>query len=231
MNKDIHVTLAGNSEEYLNFLNFDFFVTTDKIWPDTNLLFLTGGTDISPSIYQEEISDYTQLPDARRDAEEVRLVKKAVKNNIPIIGICRGAQLLTALAGGILIQHVDNHSVFGTHSMNTNDGNEFEVSSDHHQMMYPFGYINKEDYEIIGWSKYNRSDVYFKGKKNIIKELPKDFVEPEIVYYKKLNALAIQPHPEWQLHDDNHKPFILWLNNLIKTKLLGTLLNEKVNEI
>lgn len=50
-----------------------------------------GGTDINPELYGEKPSPYTQIPDKYRDNIETQQALYCIKNNIPIIGICRGA--------------------------------------------------------------------------------------------------------------------------------------------
>lgn len=62
-------------------------------------------------------------------------------------------------------------------------------------MLYPFD-MNPKDYELLAYSEYFQSKTYLNGNNEEI-ELPKDFLEPEIVYYKNTNALCIQGHPEW----------------------------------
>lgn len=222
MKKDFHVTLAGRAERYLNIFEDyrDIFVTNDIITDETDLLFLTGGTDVGPNLYGKIRNKKTDYPDVARDLKEKNLVETAIKKNIPIIGVCRGSQFLTVMAGGELIQHCDNHAIYGTHSILTNDDREFDITSTHHQMMYPFN-LNKEDYEIVAKSKYNRSSLYeFEISLNNKDDMPDDFVEPEIVYYPKINALAIQGHPEFLVGDPEHKPLIDYINELVETKLL-----------
>ena len=62
-------------------------------------------------------------------------------------------------------------------------------------MIYPFD-LNEKDYELIAYSEYFQSNTYLNGDNEEI-ELSNNFLEPEIVYYKKTNALCIQGHPEW----------------------------------
>ena len=100
---------------------------------------------------------------------------------------------MTVLSGGRLIQHVEGHG--RDHSMILNNRLSYKITSSHHQMLYPFD-LNKKDYELIAYSEYFQSKTYLNGNNEEI-ELSKDFLEPEIVYYKNTNALCIQGHPEW----------------------------------
>jgi putative glutamine amidotransferase len=69
-------------------------------------ILLAGGTDIAPQRYhQEPVSGTAQKPDQSRDAFELKLVREARTRDIPVLGICRGVQLLNIAYGGTLDQH------------------------------------------------------------------------------------------------------------------------------
>lgn len=72
-------------------------------------LILAGGQNVAPEFYGEvetiESVDYNR----ERDAFEIALVNEAIKQNKPIIGVCRGMQLVNVALGGTLNQHTPNH--------------------------------------------------------------------------------------------------------------------------
>jgi len=165
--------------------------------PYINLLFFTGGADVNPKMYGEKIGKYTQI-NAPRDMMCEEIFIKYY--HTPKLGICRGSQILTVLNGGKLIQHVSQHAIGGTHKIDVhfegnNNPSSFNITSTHHQMMYPFD-LNNKSYKILGWSSVSLSNTYLNGDNKEIK-LPAKFVEPEIVYYPKGRSLAIQGHPEF----------------------------------
>ena len=65
---------------------------------------LTGGHDLSPSLYGEEPLAECGLPAGERDRLEPALLKLARQENKPVFGICRGLQLINAVLGGTLYQ-------------------------------------------------------------------------------------------------------------------------------
>ena len=69
-------------------------------------LLLTGGGDVSPSCYGATLEPETAGVDDERDASELALVRACQERNLPILGICRGAQLLNVAFGGTLHQHL-----------------------------------------------------------------------------------------------------------------------------
>lgn len=96
------------------------------------------------------------------------------------------------MAGGKLVQDQRNP---GTHLMKIEGSNsEILVTSTHHQAQYPFNLSESEDYKIIGWTE----GLVGKRKNGYDEDLtaPK---ECEVVIYPKINALAIQPHPEYMI--------------------------------
>lgn len=167
-------------------------------------ILLWGGEDLHPSYYGENAhrsSDKYGVSPSPRDVQEWKAMVYAKAHQIPIIGVCRGAQFLCAFAGGRVIQDVSGHNR-GTHPVTCVIRDEvvveYKTSSAHHQMMYPFDV----DHEMLAWTS-SRSDYYdgfpshdMTGK-----------VDPEVVYFPKIRGLAIQGHPEWMQEDDL---FVQW---------------------
>jgi putative glutamine amidotransferase len=68
-------------------------------------LIISGGNDIGPELYGGEEAPKARI-DPQRDALEVQWIDKALNWGVPLLGICRGAQLINAVAGGSLHQDV-----------------------------------------------------------------------------------------------------------------------------
>lgn len=178
---------------------------------DAELAIFPGGADINPALYGAQPNPRTSWWDSVDDmqiAEYNALPKECIK-----FGICRGLQLLCALSGGQLIQDVTNH-VGGSHNIVTIEGINMQITSCHHQMIYPYN-LNKEDYQILAWSDPARSAHYF-GETNENIVLPDNFVEVEMCWFPKTNCLGVQGHPEWM---STRSPLVRYLNDLILEKL------------
>lgn len=169
-------------------------------------LVLWGGTDVGSSYYKEERSRYAQHPDINRDRGEFAYVAKAAKDDVPVVGVCRGAQLLCVFNEGSLHQHTKPHTQ--THSLVTYDGHEFpHVQAGHHQIMRPKG-----RHIVLAWNPspvriYNEDDSFYE-----------EVDTPEVVWFPEFQHLAIQPHPEWSTPND---PFVQWINQIMKKKGIG----------
>lgn len=69
-------------------------------------LVITGGKDVAPEIYGHDPHPATDDPARDRDAWELALLNAALRRDIPVLGICRGAQVLNVALGGTLHQHL-----------------------------------------------------------------------------------------------------------------------------
>ena len=76
-------------------------------------LVLAGGTDIDPAFYGQEAHANTTDTVPERDAFEIALARAAIERDMPLLGICRGMQLLNVACGGTLLQHLPER--FGHH--------------------------------------------------------------------------------------------------------------------
>ena len=112
---------------------------------------LAGGADIDPATYDESMHPATAGVRSDRDGAELPLAKAALARDMPVLGICRGAQILNVARGGTLVQHLpdvvghENHrpepGTYGVHKVRTADGSRIAgaigvsgiVRSYHHQ--------------------------------------------------------------------------------------------------
>ncbi|MEU6487160.1 gamma-glutamyl-gamma-aminobutyrate hydrolase family protein [Streptomyces sp. NPDC046887] len=73
-------------------------------------LVVAGGADVEPVHYGAEPDPRTGPPARERDAWELALIEAALSTSTPLLGICRGMQLLNIHLGGTLVQHLDGHT-------------------------------------------------------------------------------------------------------------------------
>lgn len=169
--------------------------------PKNSVLLIWGGEDIHPSLYNRENfgSSVGKFP-SHRDLCEWEHIKLATQTKIPIIGICRGAQLACAFAGGLIAQDVQGHAG-QDHEIETYDNQRMETSSLHHQMMFPY----PTEHLMIAWAVTKRSS-YYKGL--LLEETKRMTVEPEIVWFPKIRCLALQGHPEFMETETEYNQYV-----------------------
>lgn len=79
----------------------------DAVLRNLNAVMLIGGLDYCPSKYGEEASELVEVCDRQREEFDFRLIDRALHNtDLPILGICAGAQLLNISLGGSLVQDI-----------------------------------------------------------------------------------------------------------------------------
>ena len=77
-----------------------------RLMDSLDALVITGGYDLDPAHYDQEPHPATDAPRTDRDAWELALLRGALDRGLPVLGICRGAQLLNVAFGGTLHQHL-----------------------------------------------------------------------------------------------------------------------------
>jgi putative glutamine amidotransferase len=119
-------------------------------------LILTGGGDIDPGRYGEEAHPRTHRVSEPRDAAEMELLGAALDAALPVLGICRGMQLLNVTRGGTLCQHLPEEAghaavpgAFGSHPVRIapgtrlasilGEGDGLHVPAAHHQAVDKLG--------------------------------------------------------------------------------------------
>lgn len=69
-------------------------------------LLVAGGSDLDPSTYGAERDRHTGETNLERDLFEISLARRAVERDMPVLGVCRGMQVLNVAFGGTLVQHL-----------------------------------------------------------------------------------------------------------------------------
>ena len=171
----------------------------DNVMETLDGLLLSGGGDINPRLYGEAHQKKLGPLEPRRDDIEMYLIEKAIEKQVPILGICRGYQLLNVYFGGTLIQNLESEydtkvehvAVCGrkssiTHTVTFDEGsiyqkifgeNMLEVNSLHHQAV-----------KVLGSGLIESG----KSEDGLIEAI-------EHVCYSKL--IGVQWHPEMMIDD------------------------------
>ncbi len=82
-----------------------------KTLPEVDGLLLPGGWDVDPSFYGERRDEKVGETDPELDETELAMFRQARNRELPVLGICRGQQVITVAMGGSLVQHLEGHEV------------------------------------------------------------------------------------------------------------------------
>jgi putative glutamine amidotransferase len=157
-------------------------------------LILAGGADIDPATYGAEPHEQTVGIVPERDSFEIALARRALERDLPLLGVCRGMQLMNVATGGTLNQHVPDSHGHEDHrrSIGSFDDADHDVrlepgslaartageevhgtKSHHHQGIDRLG----EGLRVTGWA--------------VLDDLPEAIEAPDRRF-----ALGVQWHPE-----------------------------------
>jgi len=127
------VTLAGGIATLLPPQPVDAEIAA-RVLDRIDGLIITGGRDVDPAAYGHDPHPTTDEPARDRDAWEFALVAGALRRHMPVLGICRGAQILSVALGGTLHQHLPDvlghtrhqqgNAVFSTSTVRTVEGSK-----------------------------------------------------------------------------------------------------------
>ena len=113
-------------------LNLPLDVDPSRFIEHLDGLILTGGADVAPQRYGQE--NTASDVDEQRDAIEFALLEGALAAEIPVLGICRGLQVLNVHAGGTLHQDVPAHARYDVHPSERIHSTVFEEGSVLHDL-------------------------------------------------------------------------------------------------
>ena len=163
-------------------------------------LLLTGGQDVSPDVYdRERLSCCGELCPAR-DKEEALLLDLFLKNDLPVLGICRGIQFLNAHLGGTLYQ--DLKTQYG-------DTVEHRMSPPYDRSIHTVSLVKGTPlHSLLGTDEISVNSYHHQAVKRLAKPLCESalscdgLIEGVFMPDKKF-VWAIQWHPEFSYKKDD----------------------------
>jgi hypothetical protein len=99
----IALTSVGAAPVMLPLLDDDP-TTMREIFERLDGLFLAGGVDLDPASYGSEREEHCGRTDEARDTVEIEVARWAIERGMPVLGVCRGMQILNVVYGGSLHQ-------------------------------------------------------------------------------------------------------------------------------
>ena len=184
----MNVYIVNGSGAYVSMFAEKFHVVDDI--KHASLVCFTGGSDVTPALYNQPRNPHTYCNDGR-DLQEIGIFNYCQANGLPMVGICRGGQFLNVMCGGSMYQHVTGHAQ-GNHMVKAVGIDiPFIVSSTHHQMMLP----HKDAHVLAYADGLSGVRTHWDGKLFVGHTHPNK--DAEVVYYAHKDVLCFQPHPEF----------------------------------
>lgn len=164
----------------------------------------TGGSDIDPEYYDEVPKPQLGEVRTHRDAHEVALMKKVIaETTIPVLGICRGAQLLNVAKGGSLYQDIttqrptaEEHSYFGRSPKHV-PVHTVTIAPD--SKLHQF--VGQPELHVNSFHHQSLKDI---GRDLLVVATAPDGTVEAIEHEGERSIVAVQWHPEMMAeHDGN----------------------------
>ncbi len=158
-------------------------------------IIFTGGVDVHPQIYHAENLEYPNRPEKwniERDEFEIEVFHQAFAMKMPILGICRGLQLINCILGGNLIQDLGEHHIY-QHQSESGKDQYHRVFINYSTPVFPM-----IDYQILETNSAHHQAAYRIGENlrefaNSYEQITEGLFMPEELYpYLYL----VQWHPE-----------------------------------
>lgn len=165
-------------------------------------LCLPGGVDVDPAEYGEARHLHLGSVDAPRDRTELLLARWALETDLPVLGICRGIQLLNVAAGGTLYQHIPAQVPAARRHNHRLQDSAWETPT--HAVR-----VARESRlgEMVGAERLQTNSFHHQSLKDIAPGFQAtawadDGVIEAIEHPEKPFAVAVQWHPEGMFHSD-----------------------------
>lgn len=160
-------------------------------------LVLSGGTHVHPSRY-DQTPQVTAHYDPRRDETDVHLLSRAEQLNIPVLGICRGAQFINVFRGGSLCQNVTPLRRNTRHRPLLLPMQTVKIVSDSR-----LGQVMRQP--VIGANRIHSQSIRKLGKQLRVVALDNDLFVQAIENTTGQWLMGIQWHPEYLLYHGGHR--------------------------
>ncbi len=161
-------------------------------------LLLSGGGDIDPSIWGEEIVPECGTPDPVRDKMEIALAQHALMMNLPTLGICRGIQLMTVATGGSLYQDIPSMCPGAVYHQTTNGEKAihdiFLVDGLLQNILCKFDDSQKSC--SLSVNSYHHQAIKTIGNSYVVSGLTSDGIIEAIESPDHIFSIGVQWHPE-----------------------------------
>lgn len=157
-------------------------------------IIITGGNfDIDPTLYGEN-NDHSRSLKNTRTNFEMKICEMSLKNNLPILGICGGEQLLNICFGGTLIQDIKKYNKNSLEHEQTNPRNETSHSVEIKKQTKLFEIIKDSEIQV---NSAHHQAVNKLGKNLIISGLARDGIVESIESTEHDWCIGVQWHPEF----------------------------------
>jgi putative glutamine amidotransferase len=159
-------------------------------------LLMTGGQDVNPLLYGQTATDQCCAICRERDEMETFFFREAIEQNTPILGICRGLQMINVLLGGTLYQDIPSET---ESKINHHMESPYDRACHQVRLMPGTGLHRLIQVEDMGVNSYHHQAVKDLGAGLEVMAKSEDGIVEAVSLPLKKFVWAVQWHPEYDL--------------------------------
>ena len=177
---------TDNYENALNRLSIPYITTLslNELYHCAGLI-LPGGGDITPAFFGQKNHGSKSI-DTELDIIQLQALEMAVRHNKPVLGICKGMQLINVYFGGTIIQHMNEYEIHAWHK-----GDRFHSSA-----IVPDTFLHKLYGDTVLVNSAHHQCLGRLGKNLVVAQFAIPTHTPEAIYHQSLPVYGVQWHPE-----------------------------------
>ncbi|MBN4062917.1 type 1 glutamine amidotransferase [Alkaliphilus sp. AH-315-G20] len=210
------VEKTGSIPVYIPVINSDSYI--DQIANTMDGIIFAGGEDIAPSKYGQANRKNLSTIVPQRDTFEFSLISKFIEKKKPILGICRGMQVINTFFGGTLHQDIYNAKLTEIEHV----GIMAPQDSISHKVKLTRGSLTYKAFEkdTISVNSYHHQAIDEIGKDLVVTGHSEDNIIESIEHRKYPFLVGVQWHPEMmaETHKEQLKLFQLFIDTVKKAK-------------
>jgi putative glutamine amidotransferase len=215
-----HYVLRRNYVDMLNrdgamviLLPYDYEAIENYLELIDGLMIVGGFFDINPKKYGATETHPAVTLNETRENFEFSIVEKALKTDMPILGICNGMQLLNIMHGGDIIQHIPDDPQFINHEQSKVEGMEDSAKAYHDVEIKDGTLLHK----IVGAKKIPTNSSHHQGVKKagkglVVSAFATDGMIEAIEDPAHPFCIGVQWHPEFDVSQADQKIFASFVN-------------------
>lgn len=186
-------TLNRLSVPYVTTLSFSHMQSCDG-------LLLPGGGDITPAFFGQKNAGSLNI-DTELDIIQIQALEQAVRYRKPVLGICKGMQIINVFFGGTIVQHMKEADIH-----RYENGDKF-----HETVILPDTYLHRIYGSSLKVNSAHHQKIDKLGNDLSAVQFSPDFAVMEGLCHKELPIFGVQWHPE-RLPVDGDALFFFWLS-------------------
>lgn len=148
-------------------------------------LLLPGGGDITPAFFGQKNAGSKNI-DTELDIIQLQALEQALHYEKPILGICKGMQIINVFFGGTIVQHMKDHKI---HEYRNGD-------QKHETTIVPKTFLHNIYGDNLTVNSAHHQCLDKLGNNLLLAQYAAPFPTPEAIFHKKLPVYGVQWHPE-----------------------------------